>query len=307
MKITGIALAFLIAITISCKKDGIDKTEQGQEKKPRIVKLYNDLSKFEINYGYDDQARVNFYSYQSPPQAAVNSNIGYSNNYAALSAIHTAGNYVYSTNTTYIFDVENKLAKFIRYESVRQVPITNFSYQILTYDSAVYSYNTSGVVRTVRIYGRDTIFQNGTKTVRLDTLTTQNTIVGGNITSTNDFVNSTLTDIYSNGSTNSWRETIERNTAYSYVKNYKNQTDFSNAWVFNVVRPINNIQFNAQLANLPDRITGTSVTKDQNGTVTASSNSDMTFEYTYNTIGNLSEIVCTSDPYSSFKVVYEEK
>ena len=163
-------------------------------------------------------------------------------------------------------------------------------------DTIFYQYNAAGLVtKTIRSFQDSTWSANNGQPKLLDqhlSEVTIHSISNNNLSSMVSSGNWThrnyVPSISSDVTTKSSQEVTK---TFEYTKGYLNKFDYSNIAVLNNFSWLTYFPMDKGYTNLPDKMTITDIRKDENGTVTFSTNTVLGFTFSYNAEGFISSRV----------------
>jgi hypothetical protein len=181
-------------------------------------------------------------------------------------------------------DNNNRVQKRIQH-SISEYKITNPSSSYIL-DTTNYEYDAAGLVaKGIRGHWDSTWFANpGTtqsSSIRKSGTDTYSN-VNGNLTSINSSMN-VISFSEENGIATTFNGNEVSASAFQYTKKFANKIDFKNAAVLNELNVYTAAPVNSGYANLPDHLSYTATTKDSNGAVITTDNSENNYNlgYTY--------------------------
>jgi len=192
-------------------------------------------------------------------------------------------------DTTRLIIDNNRVQKRIEYSFAEFKAPSNIPQRTFTYDTVIYEYDATGLLKKTVQSRRDTTWfnpgsvQTNTET-RHGTETYTNT--NRNLTAIDGVIDfSTVSQ--QNGQTYISKRSTVNTTTFQYTKNSANKMDFSNAAIVNELALFTNAPLNPNYANLPDKQSFTYTEKDDNGTVVSTQTFDASFLFDYNSYGFL--------------------
>jgi hypothetical protein len=196
-----------------------------------------------------------------------------------------------ATEIRYTVDAAGKPLKRISYERYQyKAPVNNPQVTVIT-DTALYTYDNFGLLAKVTGSNLDTTWYNppsGVQTTNLYSLYTANyTSPDNNLTQIAKTTNIAGRYKQNAGVFTSSRR-MEELYKYSYINDYSNQLDFTNAVILSELDILFNTEYilNKAYKSIPDKVTYTMVTKDLlNGTTISSDNSTQNATVKFNDKG----------------------
>ena len=159
------------------------------------------------------------------------------------------------------------------------------------YDTVLYEYDVAGLLAKELHYNKDSTWFNPSAGLRNSVSRTIGTAIytnsNGNLTSINEVSDFTATTL-DRGNIYLAKTNTVTVTMFEYTKAFKNKTDFSNAAILNELRFLSGAPLNKNYANLPEKTTITSTTKDGSGTIISNQSSTGSWSLSYNDYGFLS-------------------
>jgi hypothetical protein len=178
----------------------------------------------------------------------------------------------------YTIDAAGKALKRISYERYQyKAPVNNPQVTIIT-DTAFYTYDNFGLLAKVAGSNLDTTWYNppgGVQTTNLYSLYTANYTNADNNLTQIEKVTNTAGRYKQNAGVFTSSRRMEEAYKYSYINNYSNQLDFTNAVILSELDILFNTEYtlNKAYKSIPDKVTYTMITKDLlNGTTISTDN-----------------------------------
>lgn len=290
-----IPVLVLAVVALSCRKEK-------KQVNPADVRLLRTESvtagiTHKRNFEYDASGRIIGVTHQENNKAPVPYlTITYNGNEVTLTGPVFGPAFIDETKLT--LDAEKRVVKKTKYSYLEFGPPVTNPQRTYIYDTLVYEYDAAGLLKkaTGNIYD-STWYNPGQPTIALtrSSVVVNYTNTNGNLATINKITTETG---------NSWQvggpapqgatTTREENVVFQYNRVYANATDFTNAAILNEIELFNLSPLNKKYANLPEKATISSVTRDQAGNTIFSSNDVTNVTLGYNSYGFLSSLLQAS-------------
>jgi hypothetical protein len=290
MKIV-ITVILLCLLIINCKKLSIN-TEAVRFINSKVLDSSGQVTYYSFEYNSSGSVIKVFESMNNNPGVLI-ADIEYSGNDIVIkpvrvttAAVETDKEIRYTTN------VSGQPVKRIEFDYQEFKAPANIPQKDFKMDTAVFAYDSSGLL--VRVSGgyRDSTWFNGTPVQTYNIsgkYETRYTNAQGNVQQVRRIANEKSRVIHSSQVFLSERS-IEENLAFEYTQSYRNKTDFTNAVLlreFNILfdheYPLSEVY-----AEVPGRIIVSKITRDETGKILNTENSDTRITIGYNLNGLIS-------------------
>jgi hypothetical protein len=274
----------------SCTKNKIDVNTE--EVRLTAIEMQSTGSTSSITIDYSSAGKITKLVNHPANQPAVTIfNVSYNGNEIIMVTPEVNDGSVKITDTTILVtDGNNRVQKKIRCSFQEFKAPQHNPQRTYIYDTVLYEYDAAGLLKKEAHSSRDTTWFN--PPTGLSTSTTRRvggvsyTNSNGNVTSINDVSDFTAVK-YERGNVFTVRNNTVIATSFDYTKAYNNKTDFANTAILNELQVFAGAPLNKSYANLPDKMTVTTISKDGSGTVTSSQSYTINNSMGYNNYGFL--------------------
>ncbi len=303
-------LIYFLALVVfySCKKEtDPPKAPPGHS---RLAKIQNTdgTNQHAWMFDYDSEGRLLGHSYvensQAPLPWAALYYVG--NVMAVINRAQTTDDLWEFTEIKLKLDTEGKILKRTQ-ETIKKYRGANIPQDWYFYDTLTYEYDAEGLLKKAVGGQFDSTWFNPNN-LEIQSFRTQSvtnyTVTDGNFT--NSVKTSNITgNGFQNGHWFSYTKTDEDTRTYEYTNLYPNKTDFSNTLYLNE-QGFLPFLLNKKYKNMPDRISWSFISKDQNGNTLTSSNGVNNYTLEFDSEGYLSTIARNQgQPFEKLYFIYQ--
>lgn len=307
MKKTLICLVSLV-IFYSCKKEN----DPGPKKSghTRLTKIQNTdgTNQHAWVFNYDTEGTLAGHSYVENNQPPLPwAGVFYVGD---IMAVITRAEYTDDlwehTEIKLTLDAEGKVLKRTQ-ETIKKYRGANIPQDWYLNDTVTYEYDADGLLKRAVGGQFDSTWFNPNN-LEIQSFRTQSitnyTVTGGNFSSSVKTGNITGNG-FQNNHWFSYTKTDEETRTYEYVNQYPNKTDFSNTLYLNE-HGFLPFLLNKKYKNMPDRISWSFISKDQNGNTLTSSNGVNNYTLEFDSEGYLSTFARNQgQPFEKLYFIYE--